>query len=1214
MNLTDDQRRAVEHRGSDLLVAASAGSGKTEVLARRCLDLLADQRRPCRVDQLLVVTFTRAAAAELRARVSGMLQTAIGQIRDPRLRDHLRQQHVLLDTADIGTIDSWCARLVREHFAAVPGGVDPAFAVLGEEQAALLRRAVLDEVFDWVSTADDQLATRARDWILRSGRPGDDTLRALVDALSRYRDRLVNPDQWLDRQRELRRQPAPALRRHAQELLAAALAEECRFQHDQLDALIRSAESEALADNLRHYRTKLADWTGRLADPGALPAVVAELKAFSFSRKPRDLPSGDVVLWEDVKSRWLDRRLKKTWNRDDVERLLEGAHLAAELLLTVLDLEARYQELLTAHKRARGVCEFGDVLRLALDLLGEPADGQRRTPTPIATALQQRYEHILVDEYQDTSPVQVEILRLVARRQRGQTNRFLVGDVKQSIYAFRDAEPRLFTKLLTEFSNPSADGQVAPLRDNFRSHRALVDGLNGLFAQLFEPAFGGTAYGAQERLRARRAEIDNPTLAAEPRIRVELILEEKGNRQADDGSEAPEGIPLERIEREGLLAAQHIRDLLDRGVKIPERRGDELRLRPLRLGDIVILLRSARHVAAQLAGVLRQAGLPCVALGRESFLDSREVQDVRNALALLVNRQQDVALAAYLRGPMVGLSAGQLLAIRRFAETGDFYAAVEACRRAGDDHELAARLDAALQQLDHWSAAARSRELPALIEQIIRETGLEHFARGLPLGEHRVAMLGALRALAAEFDGSAGGVADFVEYLDALADEDLRPTATAPVGEDVVRIMTIHAAKGLEFPVVLLLGTGAEFSRRPRRAALECDADGGIGLQFLDYPGRRKLLNAEFLLNRRAARQREREEELRLLYVAATRARELLVVIGHTSADRWEQRRCAVGPNGRPTLISRMNAASALEWLIMGMAAAELDRRTAGGPPPVAVRTHAESEVSPPAARPTEAPAAPPATPPTPKDRQWVEHARAWIEHPPDTSLAQKPAVLSVSALKQQAAWAAAEDVPRSLGPPPAMHRPAFARAAQAEDGPAVGEAYHRFLHHADLSRLATPQQVEAQLARLVDDGRLAPDEARLVNPSDLVWLARTDEGKLLAGAGASCRREVPFVYGLPLAGGTDRTVLRGIIDCLLETPEGLLIIDYKTDRLRTAAVRQARVDAYALQLQLYALAAGEIFGQRVRRAALVLLREHEVVPVEPADGGLDGLRSVLTA
>ncbi len=1216
MRLTENQQAAVEHRAGNLLVSASAGSGKTEVLARRCVALIADARRPCRVDELLVVTFTRAAAAELRVRIGRMLRDAAATTPDAALRSHLRTQEILVDAAEIGTIDAWCAHLVRAHFASVSSGVDPAFTVLGTDQAVLLRGEIMDRLFEWIYTNErDPLAAAARTWIGRNVRPNDQFLRDLIAALNRYRDHLVNPEPWLAQQRALHRRPATQLRALLAATLARALRAECAFQQSQLEAVRAAVGSPEVRDQLDAYGAALAGWIDRLADAAQVVAVAGDVERYRFARLPKGADDRDRTLRDEVKRRWHEQRLKKRWRREPVEGVLEGAPAVAELVDTLLGLEARYREMLDQAKRARSAYEFGDVQRMALDLLGRPADGARREPTETALALRQRYAHVLVDEYQDTSPVQVELLRLVARDGPQAGNRFMVGDIKQSIYGFRDAEPRLFAALLDEYAARPAQGHSLLLSDSFRSHERLVEAFNALFGMLFDPALGGTRYGTDEALRARRADVPNLSLDGRARVRLHLLAESGPSAAPVHDDSDDEALPLERIEREGAIVAREIRELLGAGVRVPERTADDaIALRPLRLGDIVILLRSAAGNAVLMAQTLRKAGIACVALGRESILDSTEVTDIRNVLALLANRRRDVPLAAYLRSPMVGLSAAQLFEIRQAAAAQPdarphrprrepLFDAVARYRQAGRDPRLAARLDEALARLERWSVAARSRNVPALLRRILSDTGYLTFVRGLAGGRHRLAMIEALLATADDFvTRGGGGAAEFADHLDALAACGAQPEATVGVAADVVRIMTIHAAKGLEFPVVFLCAAGAAFSRRPRRGRLLClpDAPAGepaVGLEFFDYPARRRLTTAAMMVNRQARARRELEEELRLLYVAATRARELLVVVGHTGEDRWDEIQHALRPvAAAPPLITRMNAASMLEWVMMGVASGGLDvQRSAAGPPLVEVQTHAvDSEGFQVKA---------PATPDSPRDREplddedraWIARARARICAVVDGAAARRPAVLSVSAVKQEALRGGGEDAVASLEPPARLHVPAFSGAG-GTDGRVVGDVYHRFMQRADLKRLGTAEAVRAQLEALCAADFLSPEEAALIDPEDIAWFAGTDRGRRLATA-SRCWREVPLAYALPAEDG-QRTLLRGVIDCLCETGDGLMLLDYKTDRPRDAADLEHRCRGYSVQLQLYTLAARDIFASPVIDAALVFLCLRRIMPV----------------
>jgi ATP-dependent helicase/nuclease subunit A len=1200
MKLTETQAAVITHRGSNLLVSASAGAGKTEVLARRCVALLSDPAQPCGIEQLLVVTFTRAAAAELRVRIARMLRDQAANVPSGELRRHLRRQEMLVPAAEIGTIDAWCGRIVREHYAAA--GVDVRFTTLSDEDARLLRTETLDELFTWIYAAADPLADEARVWLARAAAPGDEFLRALLHSLNRFREHLVNPGIWFERQRELCAGDDSAA------LLAAALAEECTFQHQQLSALLSARAATDVPSELLPYRDQLVLWQRALGDPAALLNVVAEIAAFKLPKPGRGRTEAPEVT--EVRKRWLGTRLQETWAPKSVQAILAHGPAAAAHAATLLRLEQVYHDRLFAAKQQRAAYEFGDVLRFALDLLGQPTAGGEREPNDIARRLQHRYAHILVDEYQDTSPVQVEILRLVTRTEPGRSNRFMVGDVKQSIYGFREAEPRLFSALADAYEGGQSAGRVAYLSDNFRSHADLLSTLNELFTRLFDRRLGGTAYAQREWLQPGRAaqEIPNPLLDGQPRVTVH-VLEQSPRRGRPDDDDAADGQDVELIEREAQLAANEIQRLLRTGVQIPERGPDDrVALRPLHLADIVILLRSAVHAAAQVARVLRDNGIACATGGRESMLEVVEVRDVCNVLALLTNRRQDIPLAAYLRSPLVGLSAGELLDVRTACDRRgvDYYTAVEHYRRTRPAPALAAKLDAALAQLDEWNRVAREAELPALLRRIFRDSGLPLFAAARRDGAQRVGLLRALQNYAAAFASAGqGNVDDFATYLEQLAAEEIQPASLAPGHEDAVRILTIHGAKGLEFPVVFLLGAGTKFNARSRSEALQCDAQVGFGLRLSDYPARATLRSARHYLLAHQIAQSELEEELRLLYVAVTRARERLIIVGHATPGGWDTLRQTYADRAAPPpLITRLNVANRLEWLLLAAASLPETTRTRL----IDVRTQPAAEILVPEPGTT-------SVSPQPVDATWQSEDEAWVREgyrllstDVGSVLADFPAVMSVSALKEHAARSLTADRPRVLntaGQP--LASPAFASGGAGPDGREFGTACHRFLELADFQRLGAEAEVAAQTTAFVAAGRLTPAQAALLSPGDIVWLAGTPEGRLIA-TGPVVRREVPFVYALPLDVGNERTIIRGVIDCVVETPAGLVIFDYKTDAVRDEADFATRLAGYTVQIQLYARAAGAIFTRPVVRAALAFLRLRRVVDVPLANPSRDAM------
>lgn len=1240
--LTSSQAAAVSHRGSDLLLAASAGSGKTEVLTRRCVDLLADSQRPCAVTQLLVVTFTRAAAAELRLRLARLIGEQCDDARLPQARrQHLRRQAALLDLAEIGTIDAWCGRLVRENFEAA--GVDPAFRILDELEAEELRDRELDRVFEGLYSGQDATAVAARAWMGRSPRASDNFLREAVGELNRFREHLPDPSAWLGKIRKAMEGSEEAIRSNVRTALAAELRNELRFQIEALAAITHTTAA------LDAYGDALRTWEAQLRAERSLESVVDAINKYRFPRARRGEADEGT---SDVRDSWLKQRLQMYWTLAAVERFLADAPDVARCTLTLLDIESQFNERVSAAKASLGAYEHADIAAAALRLLGRPGENGVLVPTPLARALRERYEHVLVDEYQDTSPIQAEILRLVSRDEPGRGNRFLVGDVKQSIYGFRRAEPRLFAGHARALRERSREGRLQFLSDNFRTHADLLEPLNLLFERLFDERFGGTDYGAQERLRAgRKEEAKPPSRESEPRLRVHLLEAAQPAAHRPDESDGDGEADLERIEREARVAAREIHALIDRGaMQLGQDVRGEPQLRPVAYEDIAILLRSAKVNAGLVAAILRDAGIPSVVCGRETVLDAMEVVDVQNALRLLVNRRQDVPLAAYLRGPLVGLSEPELLAVRRCGpRDGMLMDSVDAfCRlsesagsrdleRAAPDEFLRRRVAAAMEQLEAWRRVSRVAALPELIRRILRDAELPLAARGMKLGEHRVARLRALQQMAREFSlGERGGLAEFVAFLDRVAESESAPTFTVPAGRGAVRIMTIHAAKGLEYPVVLLLNAGARFNQSHRRAGIVLDAETGIGLRFADRAQRRFVRGAEHLLGVRAVSDRLVEEELRLLYVAATRAREWLFIIGHApKKDAWS-RECEKR-RGAPSLLERRAAGTILNWVLMALACDQTGKTTSvlvtteSSPPPVdSTRPEAVARRRPDAGSSQSA-----KTTLAAADHEWVERTAAELLKPTDVGWSRFPAVLSVSAVKELARRDPLAEHPATLGEPGAesLSRPRWAlNAGKAEssadhrdrDGRALGEATHLLLQHADIQKLGTQSGVERELRRLVSAGLLTSDAAERIDVGDIVWLAASELGRLLAGS--KLRREVPFVLGIrpeseadPNTSEAECTIVRGLVDCVAETPTGLLLVDYKTDLLGDKRRSDERISAYSVQVRIYAQAMAALMRRPVTRAVLAFLRERRLVDVDVRGKrvvlrrGVDGAAATVT-
>ena len=875
---------------------------------------------------------------------------------------------------------------------------------------------------------------------------------------------------------------------------------------------------------------------------------------------------------------------------------------------------------------------------MALKLLRRRRQDGSFEPTEVAQRLRRRYRYVLVDEYQDTSPVQVELLRLVSR---DEGNRFLVGDVKQSIYGFRQAEPRLFTDLIEQVRQGAVPGRVQALGENFRSHAGVLEPLNAIFERLFDADLGGSAYDAGERLVACREEVGNPTLDAGPRVELALFEspgdssqggqgggddngadEDSAGEQAGDADKA-DAIELERIEREATWAAQRIRELLEAGTQVPERGSSGPVLRPLEPGDVVVLIRSARGNAPRAAARLRELGVPAVVVGRESLLECLEVQDVLHILRLIANRRQDIPLAAYLRGPVVGLSEQALLEIRSVSGGAFWQAVFEYLREPTDkadkakpaksqprDPALLARLREALGRIDHWRQRSRHLELPALVREILRDTALPLVAAARPPGEYRVAMLRALERLAAQFaEAGHAGVREFVDWIERLEDQELAPAVSASLRSDIVRIMTIHASKGLEFPVVLLLNSGAEFERRGggKNEPLLVEPEAGLSLDGHDVGAGQWWSGPCKPLIREARRRRERSEELRLLYVACTRARELLLIAGHLERDRRAAiRERFAGWEGKLSLFDRIAARSVAEWLLAAVTAAGLDQPGANGQPAVrVVEVPREADASEAQSEPSREDAAGPATAVAmaEADRAWVERTAGLLLEPPDLTLARVPAVLSVSEVKHRAGQIGEPDL-REVAPGDdaaaeafavRLEGPAFARRQAGPSGTEIGTAYHRLLQFAELDELDSWAAVERQIERLRSRGLLSDAQAAAIDPDDVVWFGRSELGRQVASLRDRVLREQPFVYARPLGGGEQRQLLRGIVDLMWLDEAGWHLVDFKTDGRRRKAEDERRLRMYRAQLAAYGEAIAEISGRPLAAGWLVFLRRRRL-------------------
>ncbi len=1125
MQWTSEQSSAIQRRGTNILLSAAAGSGKTTVLVERVLELIGSGAR---IDRMLIVTFTRAASADMSAKLKRELarRAAEGD-------EGCRAQLLLMERAAITTLHGFCSEFLRTHFEAAE--VDPAFRVLDDAES----RRLLDEALD--QAVEEAYADPSEELHLLDYARGPKGVRAMAECLVCSLDERPDPAAWLQRAAE-----------PDEEMCALWLDELLRAARCDLDRAILYTRlaMEHPACNASYSNALEAD-LHELEELRRIDGCDALQRALSEFKQTRPTGSRGVPVGEEVKKLRADAKAavdKIALRSLELTTALRDASLLTPQLHALGRIALRAQEIFDDRKAELSALSYADLEQRTLAALRDE---------DTARALRESYDHIFLDEYQDTSDVQEAIISRIARGD----NLFMVGDVKQSIYRFRQAEPRLFLEKYARYGSGEG-GALLPLTRNFRSRPAILDFVNRIFEHAMHGGDSEISYDSLARLNA-----GNPELTGGD---VELHLLEDGSMEDEEAAE------LKTCEREAMFIAERIRQLMQVDAS-------------LRYRDFAILTRTKRGVLGRMAAVLTQQGIPAFADGSEAFYDSVEVALALSLLKLTANRRSDVELIGVLRSPIVGLSARQLTRIRIARPELPFIDAV-ALYAGEQDDDTAQALRSFLALLDKWRLTSLCTDLGALTRCILDESGLYDCAGALPGGEQRQANLNRLVANAAAFDQNiSGALTRFLAHVEKLrARGDGDEAHILGENDDVVRLMTVHKSKGLEFPVVF----GAMLSRRygsgRQNQPLSIHRDLGLGCLYCDpeLQSRRKTLPQLAIAQRE--RREDRAEELRILYVLLTRARDRLILCGSVrSIDTTLMKAAAL----RHTPDA---AASQLE-VILGALERDFPIVRHGGEASASPEMPAEpTEPTSPAADPTAAEA---------KVDQALLKALLWRY--PDEGAAAAPLKLTVTGLLRELQ---APDGIQELA-----ERPAFlAGQVSAMTGAERGTAYHRAMQCFSLSELrglegrALSAEVRRQLDKLRDAERITPVQRDALYPPALARFFSGDIGVRLL-ASPRVEREWPFNLLMrvdealePEEAGCyadEEILVQGSIDCCFIEDGAWVLLDFKTDRTTDSAAITQR---YSRQLRLYALALKRITGLPVRNIYLCLLRAGEAIEILP--------------
>ncbi len=1170
MKWTDEQQRAINARGGNLLLAAAAGSGKTAVLVERVLSLIDEGAD---LERMLVVTFTRAAAADMRQKLLEKLtDSALDNVR-------FRRQTEKIERASISTIHSFCTELLRTHFQAA--SVDPGFRIVqGAERDQLMAASLNDTLEKAYERPDDDLNA------LSYGRPPA-VISELITELHTFLMARPNPEGWVAEALQKNQQGDPAWA----ELLASEARNDLRSMVAELSALQKSC---ALPGGAIEYQDTLASDIRQLTELLELDyeALQAQLNNLKMSRIPQvkeKTPAHQAV--HERRTAVLDERKKLAENlpplKDSYQDAVQNTPALRALCKLALELESNYRQ----RKEERSALDFNDLEHRALLALSDPA---------VRQSVQQKYDYVFVDEYQDTSDVQEEILQKASRGD----NLFMVGDVKQSIYRFRQAEPRLFMDKYDAYGaqgeGNSSPGQLLLLSRNFRSRASVLNFTNRVFARSMHRSFSEIEYDENAHL-VPGANYPND----HPPVELQLITAQEDPGETQPQDEVAQAIEdMNAAEKEALLAARRIQGLLGTpfyDLKLGGERATEPR-------DICVLSRVTSNIAHTVVRTLLDQGIPAYADAQSGYFDVLEVRTVLSLLELIDNGRRDLALLSVLRSPIGGFSTNDLAQIRAYFKATSF---AEAVRRYATEMEdkLSQNLTTFLDQIEHFRLLVGALPLGQFIDSLLIQTGYLDYVGALPGGEQRQANLSLLSSRAQSVDDSqSGGLSGFVQYIRKLhsTGDDTSPAHTLSEGDNVVRVMSVHKSKGLQFPVVIALQMGRQVRSRGGKSGLLAHRDLGLALMLNDEAlgSRREPISRKAIAVQK--RKEDMAEELRILYVLMTRAMNRLILVGSVKNREAEcQRYAAIYP-----LPEQFK--SYLDVL------APVAMRTPGGQPlwPEGQSIPIEENASP-----VEVHWVSPADLLLPAARQ-IDSARSiqnmmdqWLAGPLCDDFSQNPMARrifwrypyadAVLAPLKLTASGLNREIEGPLRVPELMERPSFLEE-ESMTGAEQGSAVHAAMQALNLNMLKglhdqqLHQEIANQLEEMLQNGLLTPPMHQAVSPSILAAFFESNLGKRLLRAQV-LHREWAFNLRMSAAealgeefqqsagnAADQRLLVQGVVDCCFLEDGAWILLDYKTDRSRDI---DSIVVRYRSQLNLYARALSEITACPVAQKVLCLLR-----------------------
>lgn len=1264
MKFTPEQQRVIELHNSNILVSAAAGSGKTAVLVERIIRMICDGEHPADIDRLLIVTFTNAAAAEMRERIAAGITARLEA--DPG-NEHIQKQSALLHNAQITTIDSFSLFLIRNHFNEI--GLDPDFRVADEGEIKLLQQEVLAQLLEdayagqFVPEAPEQFHACV-EYFCPGGR--ESVLEQHILNLSRYAGSFPWPAEWLEeRKNDYAAGDMEALvhsdyGQYLTERMNRTV-EGCLEKLREVKRLCELPDGPYMYGELTEAEIEQLE---RLTSCKDLEEQAAKIPAVTFARLPskkddsvdpakRELAK---AIRNSVKDTLSD--LSESYFKTPLELAVEQGKACREPLRILLDLVLEFDRRLLAAKQERHLIDFSDMEHYALQILlkrekVEESDGTgtdrtetkyRIVPSDVAMEYRQYFQEILIDEYQDSNLVQEYLLSAISGEEEGRYNRFMVGDVKQSIYKFRLARPELF---LEKYDTYQETGDLCriDLAKNFRSRIQVVDAVNGVFSRIMSREIGGIAYDDKAALYPGAVY----PAQEDPAYGSELLLirkPEKGEREESGiGEQHAEGagvlVDYDNVRQlEALAIAARIKQLKG-SLQVMEKSTGELR--PVRYSDMVILLRTTSGWDEEFKKILEQQGIPVYITSKTGYFGALEVQELLQFLRVLDNPRQDIPLFGVMQSVFGGFTQEEIAQIRsggeghsrkrmtlyealkevaqsgRTVEEGEEISAGES---AGEEAELSQKADTFLQRIGHYRDLTPFTSIRDLLQRILDDYDYLNYVTALPAGSKRRANVEMLLTKASAFEKTSYfGLFHFIRYMEQLEkyDVDYGEADTLDENADVVRIMSIHKSKGLEFPVVFVSGLSKRFNMQDANQSLIVDMDLGVAVDYVDSV--RRIKNKTLRRTVLSAKMKEDNlaEELRVLYVALTRAREKLILTAvlDKADEKWEL--AQMTGQERLTYLDFCEAGSYMDFLLPilpqtgiavktlrteDLAVEELREQLRMGDRREQLRLIACGETT-------------LTGDPEENERKLMylrERFAYQYPHPGLQKLYTKTTVseLKIAAMaeKDEAAFHTFEE--KEVVP----YIPGFRREQEKVSGAVRGNAFHRTMELLDFTYLFTESGLFTGCPNNYEEYRRGLDKNRLQNrleeflQRETISLRLTEEyakavslPKILnfleqelayrmwrAQEQGLLYREQPFVLGIdakrldPDLPEGEKVLIQGIIDVFFIEDGEIVLLDYKTDVIDSL---EALWNRYNVQIQYYEEALTKLMQMPVKERIL---------------------------